>query len=691
VIGTHRAKLNTFYWMWRQFPLRPGEVCCQKTPLSFADSVQEVFGPLLRGVPLVVIPDADLKDPERLVAALAARRVTRIILVPSLLRAVLDSVPDLAARLPELTLWIASGEALDLDLAERFERAMPQATLINMYGCSELSDDVTWADVRGSGARGYVSIGKPVSNLRVYVLDDRLRPVPIGVPGELCAGGAGVGPGYWDRPELTAAKFVADPFVTGGRIYRTGDRVRWRTGGDLEYLGRIDQQVKLRGIRIEPGEIELALARHPGVRQAVVMAREDAPGHPRLVAYVVPAEWPGPDAAELRGFLKSRLPDPLLPAAFVMLRELPRTPSGKVHRQALPVPTGNDAAAVPYVEPRTPAEKTLARIWTELLGVERVGAADNFFDLGGESLLAVRMIARARAAGLPLAPLDLFQHQTVAKLAAVTAATNQTPVALGPDSPDPLLVPLRPQGSGSPLFLIHPIEGSLTGYAALLPQLGSEQPVWGVRAAGFIEGEAPTRTIEAMATRYLDSLRAVQPVGPYRLGGWSMGGLIAYEMGRQLLERGDRVEFLAVIDQRPAGRPEDGLGERLLNLSLPLESLLDSASDTELADLLREAAPLLPPGLRESLSPQQFRVYLRNALAIHHYAAPPAALRMWLFRTNSSVAAADDPTLGWAAVAEAGVEVRTFPGDHRSLMRPPHVAALATAIAADLRAAKQER
>src|SRR5205823_13307539 len=182
-----------------------------------------------------------------LVAALAARRVTRIIVVPSLLRTLLDTVPDIAERLPDLTLWIASGEALDLDLAVRFEREMPHATLINMYGCSELSDDVTWADVRGSAARGYVPIGKPVSNLRVYVLDERLRPVPVGVPGELCAGGAGVGPGYLHRPELTAAKFVADPFVPGGRMYRTGDRVRWRAGGDLEYLGRLDQQVKLRG------------------------------------------------------------------------------------------------------------------------------------------------------------------------------------------------------------------------------------------------------------------------------------------------------------------------------------------------------------------------------------------------------------------------------------------------------------
>src|SRR5262249_20040267 len=213
-----------------------------------------------------------------------------------------------------------------------------------------------------------------------------------GVPGELCASGPGLSPGYLHRPELTAARFVADPFVPGARIYSTGDRVRWRAGGDLEYLGRIDQQVKLRGIRVEPGEVESALVKHPDVRQAVVVAREDVPGHPRLVAYLVPAEWPGPDAAELRSFLKSRLPEPLLPTAFGAPPSLPRTPSGKVHRQALPAPTASHVTAgVDYVEPRTTAEQTLAGIWAELLRVERVGAADNFFDLGGESLLAVKM------------------------------------------------------------------------------------------------------------------------------------------------------------------------------------------------------------------------------------------------------------------------------------------------------------
>jgi amino acid adenylation domain-containing protein len=696
VIGTHRAKLNTFHWMWRQFPFRLGEVCCQKTPLSFADSVQEVFGPLLAGVALVIISDADLKDPERLVAALAARRVTRIILVPSLLRAVLDAVPNVATRIPHLTLWIASGESLDLDLAERFEREFPGATLINMYGCSELSDDVTWADARGSGKRGFVPIGKPVSNLRVYVLDGKLRPVPIGVPGELCAGGVGVGPGYLNRPELTADNFIADAFVPGERMYRTGDRVRWRADGNLEYLGRIDRQVKLRGIRIEPGEIEAVLAKHPGLRQAVVTVREDVPGHPRLVAHVVPREWPGPDAAELRSFLKSRLPEPLLPAAYVRLSDLPRTPSGKVHRQALPAPTGDAAAAnVAYVEPRTAAERTLAGIWAELLGVERVGAADNFFELGGESLLAVRMIARARAAALPLAPVDLFQHQTVAELAAAAESAVQTPITHAPASPHSLLVPLRQEGTEPPIFLIHPIEGTLGGYAALVRQLGTEQPVWGLRAFGLEEGEAPARTLEEMARRYLEAAMTVQPTGPYRFCGWSMGGLIAYEMARQLLERGERAAFLAVVDQRP--RPDattvaGQLCEQLLRLPLPWEKLLESATDGRIVELLGapQIAHLLPTGVGGALPVRQLRVYLGNALTIHRYVPPAAGLRVWLYRAGSPAVAGGDATLGWAAVAERGVEVRTLPGDHHTLMRPPHVAVLAVAIRADLRAANRQ-
>jgi amino acid adenylation domain-containing protein len=686
VIGTHRAKLNTFYWMWRQFPFRAGEVCCQKTPLSFADSVQEVFGPLLRGVPLVVISDADLKDPERLVVALAARRVTRVILVPSLLRAILDAVPNLAGRLPDLTLWIASGEALTLDLAGRFERALPHATLINMYGCSELSDDVTWADVRGSVARGYVSIGKSVSNLRVYVLDEKLRPVPGGVPGELCAGGPGLSPGYLNRPELTAARFVADPFAPGERVYRTGDRVRWRAGGDLEYLGRIDHQVKLRGIRIEPGEIEAAIAKHRGVRQAVVMAREDVPGHRRLVAYVVPAEWPGPDAAELRGFLKSRLPDPLLPAAFVTLRDLPRTPSGKVDRRALPAPTGSQVATGNYVEPRTPAEKALAGVWSELLGVERVGATDNFFDLGGESLLAVRMIARARAAGLAIAPLDLFRYQTVGELATIAEAPCKPPAVEAPGSPDPWLVPLRPDGAGPPAILIHPIEGTLTGYVALASLLGIDRPIWGIRAAGLEEGESSSATVEEMAARYVDAVLTMRWTAPYHLIGWSMGGLIAYEMARRLVDRGERVEFLAVIDQPPqpvATAPAGWPGKWPPRLPLEWGSLLESMTEDQLAALGQQIAPLLPPEVSGSLPARRLRVYLRNALAIRNYRPSAAVLRIHLYRADSS-AVGDDPSLGWAAVADRGVEIRTLTGDHHSLLRPPHVAALADSILADL-------
>jgi acyl-coenzyme A synthetase/AMP-(fatty) acid ligase len=310
---------------------------------------------------------------------------------------------------------VASGEALDLDVAVRFERAAPHATLINMYGCSELSNDVTWIDARGCERTGGVPIGKPIANMRVYVLDETQRPVPVGVPGELCAAGAGVNRGYLNRPELTRDKFVPDPFgPPGSRLYRTGDRARWRADGNLEFLGRLDQQVKLRGIRIELGEIEAALARHPQVKQAVVVVRDE--GSKRLVAYVVPATDSSLTHEELRGFLKGRLPDYMLPAATVVLPALPLTPSGKVDRRSLPAPSMARSQGQ-YTEPLTDAERTLAAIWAELLRVDRVGRDDNFFELGGESLLAVQMTARATAAGLSLSPRDLFQRQTIAELA----------------------------------------------------------------------------------------------------------------------------------------------------------------------------------------------------------------------------------------------------------------------------------
>jgi amino acid adenylation domain-containing protein len=420
VAATHRQALNRLAWNWEAMPFKAGEVNCQKTALSFADSLWEIFGPLLRGVTSVVIPDRVLKDPFAFVRALAAGRVTRLLLVPSLLRVMLDTHPDLQERLPSLGLCVTSGEALSVELFERFREQMPRCTLVNVYGSSEAWDS-TWQDLSAERDKlRRVPIGRPVSNTRVYVLDAGLRPVPLGVGGELYVGGDGLARGYLGRPALTAERFVPDPYSAepGARLYRTGDVGCWTAGGTLEYLGRGDRQVKLRGFRIELGEVESALALHPSVREAVVTVRDGQNGETFLAAYVVTDDT-GPSDRELRSHLGGLLPDYMLPSAFVRLEALPLTPSGKVDRLALPAPERQrPESGELLVEPRTPIEAELARIWSETLGVERVGVGDNFFELGGHSLLATQVVSRVLCVfGVELPLLRLFETPTVAGLA----------------------------------------------------------------------------------------------------------------------------------------------------------------------------------------------------------------------------------------------------------------------------------
>lgn len=291
VQGLHRASINRFAWMWKTYPFQADDICCQKTSLSFVDSVWEIFGPLLRGVPLVLIPDDVAKDPSRLVHELSRHHVTRMVLVPSLLQAMLESAPDIRQRLPTLNHWTTSGEALSTDLLQRFHQQMPGAVLLNLYGSSEVAADATCYDTtRSEQALSLVPIGRPIANIRAYILDQNRQPVPVGVPGELYLAGDGLARGYFNRPDLTAERFIPNPFASepDERLYKTGDRVRYLPDGTIAFLGRVDQQVKLRGYRIEPGEIEYHLRQHPVVREAAVLVREERPGDPRLVAYVVP-------------------------------------------------------------------------------------------------------------------------------------------------------------------------------------------------------------------------------------------------------------------------------------------------------------------------------------------------------------------------------------------------------------------
>ena len=421
VEGTHRGAVNRFEWMWRIYPFQAGEIACQKTALGFVDSVWEIFGPLLQSVSLVIVPEAILLDPERLVNLLAEYGVSRIVLVPSFLRVLLDQVPRLNSRLPDLRLWISSGEVLPLDLARRFCDAFSNCTLLNLYGSSEVAADVTWHEVRNLEGCSSVPIGKPIANVQIYILDRYMQPVPIGARGEIHVGGACLARGYWQRPELTAERFVANPFDAKNSpwLYKTGDLGRYFPSGSIEYLGRSDNQIKLRGMRIELNEVEAILRKHPLLREAAVTLSGNTPELQQLIAYVVPTERAAPERSELTQFLKSRVPSYMIPSVFIPLRALPLLPNGKVDRNALPSPDEERLhSEYTILMPRNETEAKLAVMWCEVLGRERIGIDQNFFDLGGHSLLGMQLFARIRRAfEVELPVRRLFEEPTIAGLA----------------------------------------------------------------------------------------------------------------------------------------------------------------------------------------------------------------------------------------------------------------------------------
>ena len=456
VMNTHRAICNRLLWMQDAYRLTGSDRVLQKTPFSFDVSVWEFFWPLLIGARLVMALPGGHRDSEYLVKVIDKEQITTLHFVPSMLSVFLEEPQLEGCR--SLRQVISSGEALSFELQERFHARL-KAELHNLYGPTEAAIDVThWTCLRKS-LHQVVPIGRPISNIQVYVLDEQMQPVPADVTGELYLGGVGLARGYLNRPELTAERFVPHPFASqpGARLYRTGDLVRWRLAaeaaeaGVLEYVGRIDEQVKVRGYRIEIGEVEAALQCHPAISEAVVSAREFERHEVRLVAYLVSREQPAPGVTELRSFLEEKLPEYMIPSVFMELAELPLTANGKVDRRGLPAPTGQRLLPEQeFAVARTAVEELLCSIWAEVLGVERVGIHDNFFALGGDSILSIQVIARAREAGLQLVPKQLFQHQSVAALAALHESQNgagASVAAVGAEAVGPIVVgpvPLTP-------------------------------------------------------------------------------------------------------------------------------------------------------------------------------------------------------------------------------------------------------
>jgi amino acid adenylation domain-containing protein/non-ribosomal peptide synthase protein (TIGR01720 family) len=755
VMIDHRAAANTVADMNQRFGVGPDDRVLALSALSFDLSVYDVFGLLAAGGAVVLPPPAAMREPAAWLALAASERVTVWNSVPALMEMLVDHLEARGERLPpSLRLVLLSGDWIPVTLPDRIRAlaggppgpaaagagsagARPGAGGIEVVSLGGATEAAIWSILHPAAAvdPSWPSIpyGKPMANQSWQVLDAALVPRPAWVPGPLYIGGAGLARGYWRDPAKTAGAFVPDPEGSGGRLYRTGDVGRYRPGGTLELLGREDLQVKVQGYRIELGEIEAALATHPAVRACAVIVQGSRHANKRLIAYVVTTGTAG--AEVLAAYLASRLPQYMVPSSFVELAELPLTANGKVDRRALAELRGSaPAVAADHLPPRDELELALAGLWQELLGVSPVSVRANFFELGGHSLAAVRLLARIRAGwgrDLPLA--TLFAAPTIEELAALLRRDEAAAAPRGP------LVAIQPRGPRRPFFCVHPVGGNVLCYAELARRLGPDQPFYGLQAttpaaaaaAAPPEAAAAPPSLEQLAAAYLDEVRHVQPSGPYLLGGWSMGGVVAYEMARQLELAGEEVGLVALID---AGAPGDGVagaagdtggidgatlaawfardlgGQAGREVAIRAEELRPLGREDRLHLLWQRArqAQVLPPDVAAAELDRHLDLFARNWQALLAYVPGPYRGRLDLLpagdgdgghggpdaqagavrQSGAAGQAGDggrqDPVAAWTALAAGGAAVHRLPGDHYSILRPPHLAELAAALDACL-------
>jgi amino acid adenylation domain-containing protein len=551
-----------------RFGTGPGSRVLMFASAGFDASVSEVCMALVSGGALVVAGDEVMPPRGSLRGALEASGATHVTVPPSVLAAAgEDGVPGSVRTL------VVAGEACPAALVSRWASGR---VMVNAYGPTETTVCAAMSMPLAGGA-AVVPAGRPVWNTRVFVLDGFLSPVPAGVAGELYVAGAGLARGYLGRAALTSERFVACPFGGGGeRMYRTGDLAKWALGGELVFAGRADEQVKVRGFRVEPGEVAAVLGGHPQVGQAAVIAREDEPGQVRLVGYVVPGgdgaggDGAGLDAGTLREYLAGLLPEYMVPAAVVVLDALPVTVNGKLDKAALPAP--DFAGLVTARDPRTAVEEIVCGLFAEILGLERVGPDDSFFELGGDSLLAMRLIARIRSvleADMPIRGMFTATPAAIAELVEISQGA-QTALdveaelrgALVPEtagtainqSDFDVLLPIRTEGSQPAIFCMHPGEGISWRYMGLAKHIPADYPIYGLQARGLVKDEQLPRSIEEMAEDYANQIQSVQPAGPYYLLGWSFGAVVAHAVATRFQQQGEQVDILASLDGYPVQR-----------------------------------------------------------------------------------------------------------------------------------------
>lgn len=726
--NTHRGLLNGMRWGQHRMPLSPDDAVLQMAPISFDASLWELFRPLTAGSRLVLAQAGGHRDPHYLADLVASRGITVLHPVPSMLAVLLDT-PEIANRFRGVRRIVTGGEALPPELQQRALRELPWIRLENYYGLAEASIVATAWECQADDGRGSVPIGRPIWNTHTLVCDSDLNPVPTGVAGELCLAGDLVGRGYLTAPALTADRFVPAPTggLPGARMYRTGDLARMTPDGVIEYLGRIDRQIKLHGVRIDPGQIESVLVEHEAIRDAVVVV-DGTGGRQRLIAYAVPdavdagpsrrrvpdepttVDVPSQEAAsdgawshahtlvaDVRLWCGERLPAALVPSAVVLMTQLPLSHNGKLDPTALPAPSMETAG--PRLAPRSRMELDLLRIWQRILQTDDIGVTDDFFEIGGNSLLGVRLISSIRQElGIDLPIASLMDASTVAVQAATLVADRPRHART--------LVPLRP-GTGRPTFCVAPMGGTAFCYLDLARSLPGDGPVFGLQAVGLEPGEQPHASLADIAAAHLAAARQVQPVGPLRLLGWSFGGEVAYEMARQCADDGAEAELLALVDpslptslgpRTPSvgGYDEDEepavmaaylayLGDLYeVDVALGTAELATMSSAERRHELTARmrAAQLIAPEATGGEELRLFEVFSANWRAHRNYRPKPYAGRTLIFWAESSagdeVAAASRRE--WPRLCTGETKVTALVGDHFAAVKAPNVATMAECL-----------
>jgi amino acid adenylation domain-containing protein len=654
---THQNLVGKLSDQLRLWDVGPSSRFVFSSSMSFDPSIHQMLLPLVAGGTCIVLSPAETSDPVLFMRSVVTSAATHLDVVPSFAAVLADAIP---IELSSLRVFILGGEVLPAPLLEKLRSRLPSCRFFNMYGPTEACIDATAFEIAAVAVDQAIPIGRALPNYGVHILDECLRPLPRGVVGEIYISGAGLARGYWRRPGLTAERFLPCPFgAAGERMYRTGDRAYRDADGEIVFCGRKDEQVKLRGVRIELAEIELVLQAQAGVAEAAVIL-DDSSADTRLVAYVVPSGDVRLDGSGLRAVLATVLPPVMVPSVVVVLETMPLLPNGKLDRRSLP--RGQRDVSADRIEPESDLEADICRLFGSLTGVDRVTVLDNFFFLGGHSLMVMQLASRLRADHGHELPIELvFDNPTPRALAKAITAREFA-------AAHHQLVRLRASGSLRPLFCVPPAAGLAQVYYRMLEDIDVRIPVYGLQAAGVVDAAPSPASIADMARGYVDALRTVQPRGPYHLMGWSFGGVVAHDMTRLLEAEGDEVALLFLIDSYFSNVNADVAGPRAVS-----RSMLGGEGDASLSggDEMSEAL------LDRIAAAFEWSGRLLADHTPHRVRAP-----LVFVRATDNLDADLCASLG--AVSSGAIEIVQADAGHYSLFEPPHAARIGAVLSRNM-------